>query len=80
MQETTDDVACCNCCEDGSFFEEYKDEETLEMEADPCIGCEFEGQGSEHCIAVIGDYCRAADGYIEETEEDKRFLEGKVHG
>ena len=29
MQETTDDVACCNCCEDGSFFEEYKDEYTL---------------------------------------------------
>ena len=28
-QETTDDVACCNCCEDGSFFEEYKDEYTL---------------------------------------------------
>lgn len=20
-QETTDDVACCNCCEDGEFFE-----------------------------------------------------------
>ena len=29
MQETTDDVACCNCCEDGSFFEEYRDEYTL---------------------------------------------------
>ena len=29
MQETADDVACCNCCEDGSFFEEYKDEYTL---------------------------------------------------
>lgn len=28
-QETTDDVACCNCCEDGSFFEEYVDEYTL---------------------------------------------------
>ena len=28
-QETTDDVACCNCCENGSFFEEYKDEYTL---------------------------------------------------
>lgn len=28
-QETTDDVACCNCCEEGSFFEEYKDEYTL---------------------------------------------------
>ena len=28
-QETTDDVACCNCCEDGSFFEEYRDEYTL---------------------------------------------------
>jgi hypothetical protein len=28
-QETTDDVACCNCCEDGEFFEEYKDEYTL---------------------------------------------------
>ena len=20
-QETTDDVACCNCCEDGEFFD-----------------------------------------------------------
>lgn len=29
MQETADDVACCNCCKDGSFFEEYKDEYTL---------------------------------------------------
>ena len=29
MMDTTDDVACCNCCEDGSFFEEYKDEYTL---------------------------------------------------
>ena len=29
MQETTDDVACCNCCEDGSFFEEYRDEYIL---------------------------------------------------
>jgi hypothetical protein len=29
-QETTDDVACCNCCEDGSFFEEDRDEYTLE--------------------------------------------------
>ena len=25
MQETTDDVACCSCCEDGSFFEPYDD-------------------------------------------------------
>ena len=29
MLNTMDDVACCNCCEDGSFFEEYKDEYTL---------------------------------------------------
>ena len=28
-QETMDDVACCNCCEDGDFFEEYRDEYTL---------------------------------------------------
>ena len=28
-QEIADDVACCNCCENGSFFEEYKDEYTL---------------------------------------------------
>lgn len=21
MQETTDDVACCNCCDDGEFFD-----------------------------------------------------------
>ena len=41
---------------------------------DPCIGCPFEGQGSEHCIAGVGDFCRANNAYIEETEEDKRFL------
>lgn len=29
MQETEGDVACCNCCENGDFFEEYKDEYTL---------------------------------------------------
>lgn len=29
MMDTTDDVACCNCCENGSFFEEYRDEYTL---------------------------------------------------
>lgn len=29
MLDTTDDVACCNCCEDGSFFEGYRDEYTL---------------------------------------------------
>ena len=29
MMDTTDDVACCNCCENGSFFEQYKDEYTL---------------------------------------------------
>ena len=29
MLDTTDDVACCNCCEDGSFFEQYRDEYTL---------------------------------------------------
>ena len=29
MMDTTDDVACCNCCEDGEFFEEYRDEYTL---------------------------------------------------
>jgi hypothetical protein len=30
MQETMDDVACCNCCEDGDFFEEYGDEYTFD--------------------------------------------------
>ena len=33
-QETTDDVACCNCCDDGEFFdpveEEVEDRYTLE--------------------------------------------------
>ena len=29
LQETTDNVVCCNCCENGSFFEEYKDKYTL---------------------------------------------------
>lgn len=26
MQETADDVACCNCCEDGSFFDPVEDD------------------------------------------------------
>jgi hypothetical protein len=33
-QETTDDVACCNCCDDGEFFdpveEEVEDRYTLD--------------------------------------------------
>ena len=32
-QETTDDVACCNCCEDGEFFDdiaEVEDRYTLD--------------------------------------------------
>lgn len=29
IPETVDDVACCNCCENSEFFEEYKDEYTL---------------------------------------------------
>lgn len=24
-QETTDDVACCNCCEDDEFFDPIED-------------------------------------------------------
>lgn len=24
IEETTDDVACCNCCDDGEFYEEKK--------------------------------------------------------
>ena len=50
------------------------DDEPEEEEDDPCIGCPFEGRGSEHCTAVVGDYCRAANEYIEETEEDKKLL------
>lgn len=41
---------------------------------DKCIKCFHAGQGSEHCIAVIGDYCPIIEGYIEETEEDIEFL------
>lgn len=26
MQETADDVACCNCCEDGEFFDPIEDD------------------------------------------------------
>lgn len=25
-QETTDDVACCNCCEDGEFYDEVEED------------------------------------------------------
>ena len=25
-QETTDDVACCNCCESGEFYDEMEEE------------------------------------------------------
>lgn len=26
-QETTDDVSCCNCCEDGEFYVPIKESE-----------------------------------------------------
>lgn len=42
---------------------------------DPCIGCPFEGRGSEHCVAGVCDFCRANNAYIEETEEDKKFVQ-----
>ena len=43
----------------------------------PCRGCTFDvcGRGSETCFAGVGDYCQATGEYIEETEEDKKFLE-----
>lgn len=41
---------------------------------DKCIECPYAGQGSEHCIAVIGDYCPLIGDYLEETEEDIEFL------
>lgn len=25
-QETTNDVACCNCCDDGEFYDEAEEE------------------------------------------------------
>ena len=42
-----------------------------------CQKCPFDvrGRGSETCSAGVGDYCQAAGQYIEETEEDKKFLE-----
>ena len=43
----------------------------------PCRGCPFDvcGRGSETCFAGVGDYCQATGQYIEETEEDKEFVE-----
>ena len=43
----------------------------------PCRECPFDvcGRGSETCMAGVGDYCQATGEYIEETEEDKKFLE-----
>lgn len=43
----------------------------------PCRGCPFDvcGRGSETCFAGVGDYCQAIGAYIEETEEDKKFVE-----
>lgn len=29
-QETADDVACCNCCNDGEFFDEIEDRYTYD--------------------------------------------------
>ena len=42
-----------------------------------CKDCPFDvgGRGSETCFAGVGDYCQATGQYIEETEEDKKFLE-----
>ena len=41
-----------------------------------CQGCPFDvsGRGSETCSAGVGDYCQAIEQYIEETEEDKKFV------
>lgn len=41
-----------------------------------CETCDFNvtGLGSETCSAVVGDYCAGANAYIEETEEDRKFL------
>lgn len=43
----------------------------------PCCGCPFDvcGRGSEMCSAGVGDYCQRSGKYIEETEEDREFLE-----
>ena len=30
LQESLDDVSCCECCKNGDFFEEFRDECTLE--------------------------------------------------
>ena len=65
----------CNCWVDGACIAdpnwpapcEYE-EEPIEEEEDPCIGCPHEGFGSEHCAAVIGDYCRAGDCIIEDED------------
>ena len=42
-----------------------------------CKLCDFNvcGCGSETCSAVVGDFCLASSSYIEETEEDKKFLQ-----
>jgi len=47
------------------------------MKYDPCEGCRHNvtGRGSEYCDAVVGNYCPALRGLIQETEEDKKFLE-----
>lgn len=47
---------------------EEEDENEIEYFYDPCIGCPHEGHGSEHCAAVIGDYCRAGHCFIEDEE------------
>lgn len=35
-QETTDDVACCNCCDDGEFYDEVEEEDPFH-ENDPYV-------------------------------------------
>lgn len=49
-------------------MEKPEEEDEIENLYDPCIGCPHEGFGSEHCAAVIGDYCRAGHGFIEDEE------------
>ena len=69
----------CNLCwaDEGEAFPSCKadpnwpapceyDDEPIEEEDDPCIGCPHEGFGSEHCAAGIGDYCRAGGCIIED--------------
>lgn len=74
MQETADDVACCNCCKNGSFFEQYKDEYTLADGGDTMeLKCPYCGSAEYECYDRVGDGTMTPEDLCVCEKCDKQF-------